>query len=53
MNHAETIEDFAHEMGFDIIFHDDGSPAISRDYYTKSFLDVDDLRRLLARRGSQ
>jgi hypothetical protein len=47
MNHAESIEDFAREMGFDIIFHDDGSSTISRDYYTKSFLDVDDLREEL------
>jgi hypothetical protein len=47
MNQAQSIEDFAHEMGFDIILHDDGSYTISRDSYTKSFLNVDDLREEL------
>jgi hypothetical protein len=42
-----TTEEIAHEMGFDNVFHDDGSYTISRDYYTMSFLDVGDLREEL------
>jgi hypothetical protein len=48
MNQITAIDDFAHEMGFDIVFQDDGSYTISRDGYSaKNFLDANDLREEL------
>ena len=51
-NENMAIEDLAHEMGFDITFHLDGSYTIKRDGYgPKSFLDANDLREELVSIG--